>query len=326
MSGLGNRFELPSNGRFTNAEKFTVLSSTNPLNKPHGKGEPISTIWTETCHPHKKQTAKFRRTIDIPGPPASARFEISPEFGNFSNPLKHYVLEINGAKALAGSLGKISMSPTRSTLGPNQLKLFRDGLNEIEVTVKRRGLPERVRRCNTSKRNRVAVLFVLGGEFAADLGLVEQPPQTQYKKASSPSRTAIVNLSVHNHGPSGLVTGAGVFTAQITGATKVALAGSGGGPPNPDVVALGPPFANCQLTGTKVDCELGPMPPGDSGVLSLYVQREFQNTNFEETTTTVSWRTGSGSVSDPRLDNNDRRVDIVWCGDKATSPGCASAQ
>jgi hypothetical protein len=322
MSGLGTRFDLPSNGRFTNAERVTVLTSTNPLNKPEGKAEPVSTIWTDKCRPRKKQTAKFRRTVEIPGPPSAARFQIEPQLGNFSSPLKRYVLEINGAKAVERSL----RSTSTAKLGPKQLKLFRNGLNEIEVTVKRGELPQRVRRCNTSKKNRVAVLFNLGGDFAADLGLVEPPPPTQYKKAGSPSRTVIVNLSLTNHGPSGLVAGAGTFTAQASGATRVAIAGREGDPKNPQVVALGPPFSNCQLTGTRVDCELGLMPARDSGVLSMYVQQDFRNTDFGETTTTIKWLTRSGPVSDPRFDNNDRGVTIVWCGDKATSPGCASAQ
>jgi hypothetical protein len=327
MSGLGDRFEVKSSGRFTDAREFTVFSDSNSLNKPAGRErERYTSIWTETCKPHKQQTATFRRKIDIPGPPANATFEISPEFGAFANPLKRYKLEINGAKAFDRSLGKISGSANRATLGPKQLKQLRDGVNDIELTVKRDELPEAVRRCNRSKKNRVAVFFSLNGYFAADVGLVEPPPPTAYKRASSPSRTIVVNLSVFNHGPSALVAGAGTFTASASGFDQMAVAGTQGDPLNPQVVPLGPPFENCQLKGFTVDCGLTHFPSQDSGVLSIYAQRKFSNTDFEESSSYITWRTRSGPVPDPRLDNDDRQVQIVWCGDRATSPGCAGAQ
>jgi hypothetical protein len=122
-----------------------------------------------------------------------------------------------------------------------------------------------------------------------------------------------------------MVAGMGTFTANVSGASKVVLAGQGNTAPTPGVTPLGPPFDKCQQTGPRVDCELSRMPAGDSGVLSLYVQREFSNTDFEESTTDIRWLTRS-SGTDPKFDNNDRAVRIVWCGDKATSPGCASAQ
>jgi hypothetical protein len=177
----------------------------------------------------------------------------------------------------------------------------------------------------------VGVLFALLGEFSADLGLVEPAPAPNiYKRARTPQRFLTVNLSVFNRGPSALVPGAGQFIAQVSGATDVLLSGDtgGSGGPVPDgVTPLGPPFGNCKKSGTTsvtVECELTRMPSGDSGVLSLGVRREFSNTDFSESSTSVAWQTGS-SVTDPKTDNNRRSVTIVWCGDEATSAGCASA-
>lgn len=323
MSGLGTRFEMPSNGRFANAEEVTKYNSNNPLNKPFGQDEKYASIWTEKCNPRQDQTAKFRRTIDIPGPPSTARFKMVSDFGSFSNPLKRYVLEINDEKMSAGPVPPVS--DIEVTLPEKKLKGLRDGPNRVEVTVKRSELPEHVRKCNTKKKNRVGVLFVLGGEFTADLGLIEPapPPQTYYR--ASTSRTVIVNLRVYNRGPSALVPGAGQLFVDVGGATQIAVAGSQGDPRNPQVVPTGPPFDNCVLTGARVECALGHMSSGDRGVLSIYIQKKFQNTDFNESYTSVSWRTGS-SVTDPKLDNNSRSNQIVWCGDDATSPGCASAQ
>jgi len=328
MSGLGTRFEVLSNRHFTNAKEFTNFNSSNSLNKPPGKYEHLASVWARTCNPRKDQAVSFRRSIDIPGPPSKALFQISPEFGQFSNPIKHYALEINGDKVAAGALSKISGSRTEVAFGAKKLKLFHDGLNTIEVKVKRNELPEHARRCNTSKKNRVATFFVLSGDFAADVGLVEQAPPPQYYRAQTPSRTAIVNLTLNNNGPSALVAGAGTFTANVSGASKVAYAGKSGDPlGNPQVVALGPPFDDCQLTGTRVDCQLGYFSAHDSGRLSLYVQNEFSNTDFDTRTVTINWGTRSGPVSDPRFDNNDRQASLVWCGDKSMdTPGCASAQ
>lgn len=329
MSGRGDRFQLPSNGKFTDAKEITRYNTVHPLNKPPGQEERVTSIWGETCKPRREQTVKFRRTIDIPGPPSKATFQITPDFGSFANPLERYVLRIAGQKVAAGRVSQFGRGET--VLGPTQLKLFRDGPNLVEVTVKRDELPEGVRRCNTAKKNRVGVLFTLMGDFSADLGLVEPAPAANmYKRARTPQRFLIVNLSVFNRGPSALVPGAGAFIAQVSGASDVLLAGDtggGGGSVPPGATELGPPFGKCQQTGTSVvtvDCELTRMASGASGVLSLGVRKEFSNTNFGESSTSVSWQTGS-TVADPKTENNRRTVNIVWCGDKATSPGCASA-
>ena len=327
MSGTGTRFQVLSSDAFTPSKEFTRFGTSNNLNKPAGaKQERYASIWAKTCAPRRDQKVRFRRDIEIPGPPATLTFEITPESAGFSpNPLKRFELEVNGRVVAEGRL-RFPSATTVTLTQPSQLKAFRYGVNELELRVERRRFPERIRRCNTSKRNRAAVYFSLNGDFVSDLGLAEPPPPTpQYRKAATPSRTLTVNLSVFNRGPSGMVAGMGTFTANASGASKVVLAGQGNTAPGPGVTPLGPPFDKCQMAGTRVDCELGRMQAADSGVLSLYVQREFSNTDFEESTTEIRWLTRLNG-SDPKFDNNDRVVRIVWCGDRATSPGCASAQ
>ena len=325
MSGVGDRMQVLSSRAFTPSKEFTVFNTGNNLNKgPGQKQERLTSIWAKSCEPRKDQLVRFRRDIQIPGPPDEIEFEISPEAAGFSpHPLRRYELEINARIVAEGKLKY--PSSTRVTVDDERkLKAFRDGENEIELRVKRNEFPERIRRCNTSKRNRAAVYFTLTGKFASDLGLVEPAPTApQYHRAAKPSRTLTVNLRVFNRGPSAMVPGAGSFTADAS-VNKVVLAGQPTGPTGPGVTPLGAPFQNCQVTGTRVNCELGHMSSGDSGNLSLYVQKEFSSTDFEETTSQINWRTGLQG-SDPKFDNNQRSVTIIWCGDKATSPGCASA-
>ena len=323
MSGKGDKFHLTSNGKLTDAKEITKYNTANLLNKPPDKVEESWSVWAEKCNPRQDQTAKFRRTIDIPGPATKATFTITPDFGSFSNPLKRFVLKVAGQKIAAGPVSQFGRG--EHVIGAAQLKLFRDGPNLIELTVKRDELPEHVGACNKKKKNRVGVLFNLFGDFAADFGLVEPAPAPSiYKRARSPQRFALVNLTVYNRGPSALVPGAGQFIATVSGANEVLVSGGSSGDSVKDV---GPPFGKCQQTGTStvtVECEMTRMASGDRGQLGLGITREFSNTNFSESSTSISWQTGS-SVPDPKTENNRRSVQIVWCGDKATSDGCASA-
>ena len=317
MSGLGNRFTALSSNAYRaagkKAKELTVYNTSNNLNKPAGaKQERYTSIWASTCDPRKDQLVRFRRDIDIPGPPSSVNFEISPDFSGFSPRPLRYELEINGKVLTEGKL-KVPNTKRVALTEPGPLKAFKDGENEIELRVKRQEFPEYVRGCNTSKKNRLAVYFTLGGEFASDLGLVEPPPKSPvYYKATVPQYTLTIGLQVFNRGPSATVDGMGTFTANI----------------NADFVgvkAAPPPFKNCRVTGTRVDCELSQMPSADSGNLSLFVRKDFSNTNFAEQTSVLSWRS-TLQGNDPNFDNNNRSVTIVWCGSQATSDGCASAQ
>ena len=318
MSGLGTRFQVLSSDAYKaagkKAKEFTHYGTSNSLNKPAGaKQERYRSIWAKTCDPRKDQLVRFRRDIEIPGPPSSVNFEIGPDFSGFSPRPLRYELEINGKVLTEGKIKP--PSATRVTLNePGPLKAFKDGENEIELRVKRQEFPKAVRGCNTSKKNRLAVYFVLNGDFASDLGLAEPPPKSPvYFKAQAPQRNVTLNLSVYNRGPSATVDGMGTFTASVSGVDFVG--------PTGQVL----PFKDCRVTGTRVDCELGHMSSADSGVLSLFARKDFSNTNFAEQTSVLKWRT-TLQGTDPKFDNNDRSFTIVWCGDQATSPGCASAQ
>ena len=314
LAGHGDRFELPSNGRLTNARQLVVTGTNGNLNKPPGKGEPYAQIWAKAC-PHGAQAVSFRRTIDIPGPPSAAQFQIQPAITGAipSKVLRSYKLLINGKSAAKG--GPFRSHSNRVTkLDAADLKLLRNGPNHIEVRLERAELPKGMRRCNTKPRkNGLGVFFLLTGEFAADMALADQPPP-QYYKARSPFRGSVINFSLRNDGPSAILEG-GVFVVTVSGATNAVLMRE---PANP-------PFASCTKSGSIVfTCELTRLAPGDRGVLSVGIQRDFERTDFTEAYTYVHWRTNS-STPDPDLSDNERRVEIIWCGTQSTKPECASA-
>src|SRR6185436_19159425 len=121
MGGKGDRLQLTSNGKFTDAKEITKYNSVNPLNKPPGKDERPASIWDDKCKPHKDQTVKFRRTIDIPGPPSKASFVITPDWGSgFGNPMKHFVLRVADQKVAAGKVSQFGRG--EHVLGPSKLK------------------------------------------------------------------------------------------------------------------------------------------------------------------------------------------------------------
>jgi hypothetical protein len=330
LSGLGNKYELPSNRLLTNAKQVGPAEvGYNPLNKPAGEAEVLAPIWTRTCTAGQ-DSATFRRTIEIPGPPTTGRFEITPIYGGHfaKSPLRKFTLLVNDQVAATGSLSKPSYFPVVKTLPAASLPFFENGPNVITVKVARGDLPRGMAKCNSSADTRVSVRFRLSGDFVADLALVDTPPPDQYRKAQQ-ENTQIVNLSLRNLGPSAAVAG-GTFVVTVNGVTEALLLGDSPNPP-PGVEPLGPPFDHCTRTETspapnlavRFDCVLTAMRPGDSGLLSIGVKQTFQNTNFSESSTILGWHVVH--PADTGFTNNERSVTLVWCGTLATSDGCAGA-
>jgi hypothetical protein len=329
LSGLGTKFELDSNKLLANAKQVEpAFAGYNPLSKPTGQAEAYAPIWTKTCTADQR-SATFRRTITIPGPPTTGRFEITPIYGSFAkSPLRKFTLLVNDQVAASGSLAKPPHTPIPMTLPTSSLLLFENGPNIVTLKVTRGALPQGMNKCNSSAANRVAISFRLSGDFVADLALVDQPPPNQYRKAQL-ENSQVVNLSLRMLGPSGAVAG-GTFVVQITGVSDAFLLGESPNPP-PGIEPIGPPFDHCTLTDTtpapnksvKISCELTAMQAGDSGLLSIGVKQTFQNTDFTESSTFIHWNAAHPADTGSAI--NERTLQLVWCGTLATSAGCAGA-
>jgi hypothetical protein len=70
--------------------------------------------------------------------------------------------------------------------------------------------------------------------------------------------------------------------------------------------------------------DLALVDPASVDQVTLGFRVHFASTSFTEASTSIGWRIGRSGVTDPVLDNNTRSVRIVWCGESATSAGCAS--
>ena len=321
-----DRFELLSNKHFTNAKQLTPGMVNNYVGALPGKAEPSAPIWTTRCSAGK-QTATFRRTVELLGPPNDAYFNFTHEIGPRwagKSPLRTYRVTLNGTLIAAGKVGKVQPGNIQTVLSAAQLQAFRDGANTLEVTVVKAKSPKTVRKCNTSTANRVGVTFVMRGNFKADLALVEPPPADVYRRAGT-SNSQIVNLTLRNLGPS--IIPYGTFTITTIGADSVVVTGSG--PPQASgFPPLAPPFSGCAIDDSgkpstyKVNCLLGRLRGGDPGQVTIAVRREFASTEFTEASTYLSWQIHS-TVPDPVSPNNQRLVSIVWCGSQAKSQGCA---
>ena len=326
-----DRFEVQSNGKLANARQLTPGLTNNYVGAAPGKAEPIAPIWASKCS-RDRQSVRFRRTVELFGRPSDAYFDFSHEIGAKwagKTPLRTFKVSINGTVIRAARVGKVQPRFVHTNLTAAQLAAFRDGPNTFEVQVEKARSPNGPKRCNTKAANRLAVTFRLFGNIRADLALIEPPPPDRYFKAATPHRTVFFNVTLRNKGPSSVPAG-GLFEVTFQSFEQLYVLGSGEPDPGTGKTApLGGPFKSCQVEGAKprftVKCTLGRMRAGDNGSVTFAARREFSSTAFGEAFSTVGWQVSSMSTPDPVSQNNTRTVQIIWCGDSATSAGCSTA-
>ena len=325
LQGTGERFYAAANKSWSPARELTADASNNPLNKPQGEWDPDTVVWAKKCS-SKAQTVSFQRELTLPGRPTTSSFSIAPVYPfGVASAFKSFRLQLNGATVAKGPLTGSPYSGPTITLAAPALKRFRDGKNVAVVTVVRGALPSTQKKCNTSAADLTGVLFRFSGDFDADLSLVDPSiPTTKYYRAG-PEVRAIVNLSLTNNGPAGVVKG-GIFTAKVTGISDLLMLGDS--PTHiPGTYPTAPPFDDCEATTltpkpnltVQIRCELGAMKAGDVGYLSLGLAQTFPSTAFAETATVVTWQ-----VSHPMDSTYDnlRGAQLVWCGTLSTKPEC----
>jgi hypothetical protein len=211
-------------------------------------------------------------------------------------------------------------------LDAQQMSALRAGPNAVEVRVRKVDSPRAIGLCNRNAATRLSVVFRFSGTFAADLALVDPVPVDQYRRAGL-TNLLTVNLTLRNNGPSAVRPGGGLSIDVCCPAEFFLLNLT----PNPSagIQPLGPPFTGCQVDETRkpsylVTCELGDVLVGPVGVITLGMRVNFASTTFGEASTSIGWRIGRNGITDPVLDNNTRSVRFVWCGESATSTGCAA--
>ena len=274
------------------------------------------------------QGVTFRRTLRLPGRPTKATFTIAPVFPfGVPTPFKTFKLALNGATVTQGKLTGTPYSGPSIVLGPKVLKRFTDGNNTVAVTVVRGPLPKKQKRCNTSSADLTGVVFRLFGDLDADLSLVDASvPTTKYYPAATQVH-AVVNLSLTNKGPSGVIKG-GIFKVRVGGISDLVNL-SESTTQIPGTFPSAPPLDQCETTTVtpkpnlvvEIRCEMGAMPAGRVAHLSLGLEQTFASTEFHEATSTLQW-----TVSHPMdsSSDNQRGAQIVWCGTLSTKPECAT--
>jgi hypothetical protein len=318
ISGNGSNFEVHSNRQFS-AKELQVNFTTNETN---------ALVWAANCA-RGVQTVHLHRKLTLPGPGAEGQFAITPFFGNaWGNkpPLQAWDLVVNG-KVIASGRFKFTGSRTADIkLARAKMAAFRFGANDVEVRIRKGRSPASVPRCNSTVDNRLSVQFTLRGTFVADLALIDAPPPKQYKRAAE-TLNQIVNLTLRNQGPSGVLRGD--FSVDICCPSAfhvLSLAANA----VPGIQPLAPPFTSCNVDETRkptyrVTCVLESFKAKDRAILTIGFQTGFANVNFSEASTTLSWKLASQASGDPNYENNLRSVQFVWCGTAATSDGCKSA-
>ncbi|WP_395690943.1 hypothetical protein [Nocardioides sp.] len=327
LQGTGERFWASSNKAWSGARELTPDASSNPLSKPPGKADPDTVVWASRCTA-AAQTVTFRRTLRLPGRPTKATFTIAPVFPfSVPTPFKTFKLALNGATVTQGKLTGTPYSGPSIVLGPKVLKRFTDGNNTVAVTVVRGPLPKKQKRCNTSSADLTGVVFRLFGDLDADLSLVDASvPTTKYYPAATQVH-AVVNLSLTNKGPSGVIKG-GIFKVRVGGISDLVNL-SESTTQIPGTFPSAPPLDQCETTTVtpkpnlvvEIRCEMGAMPAGRVAHLSLGLEQTFASTEFHEATSTLQW-----TVSHPMdsSSDNQRGAQIVWCGTLSTKPECAT--
>jgi hypothetical protein len=330
VSPSGERFELVSNKLWTGAHELAP-GSIRSIGRPAGeKPESLAPVWATACR-RTAQTASFRRFVTLYGPPKTAEFQLSADYGSKwkKNPFVKYKLLVNGTVLASQKITGAAFTVLRPPLVPAAVAAaFRDGPNQIEVRVERKKAPKKLTKCNTKDRERrLSVQFVLAGTYEADLALAEPAPADEYKKAGE-SNAVFVILTLRNKGPATIP--GGVFHAEICCPNDFIFYGAatnpGSGPQ-----AAGEPFTTCEARDdgrinkmATIDCAIGRWRAGGAASLGFGIVTRFQSTEFSEASTNIGWRISS-AMHDPLLENNNRHVAIVYCETKSTKPECQNA-
>ena len=320
----GQSFEIQSNRDWHGVAGTAGVREVAPYSRLSTSGTDRKyTIWTPSCKPGQKFSVA--RTVDMLGPPTQVDFSFEGTLGIAST-----VVFVNG-KPLARSVGNNSPSYTQD---PAQMKLFREGSNELMVVVT---LPTTPDPCNFPG-TKPSLWFAISGDFGTDLS-VGAPATTQkleYFKADS-GRTVTTHIHVTNNGPD-----------EIPDATMTVSMGGRGfcTNENPDGSCMNDSDyqftmvstemlggIHCTTTGfAKATCPITNMKAGQTLFVTVIMRYQVDPAypSWTEEDMPLSWQAqmdqGSYGPTDLNSANNSGSVGYVFCSTRSTMAGCQTAQ
>jgi hypothetical protein len=211
----------------TNSETFGAkrISNASPLTQPYpgptteeNQGKGLESIWATKCQKKKAQKVSFERKVFLPGVPDKLQASLFAQtVSSYAPaPVTQIALKINGTTILQHNKADVSHYPERTLVDlSNYGSEFVYGENTITVTAKKKATkkphPQAGEYCTGD--NIWGIAAELYGEFTADVQTIGPVPGTPSQGSST---GAIIPMTITNHGPSDLFTGAGQFRFAAT--------------------------------------------------------------------------------------------------------------
>jgi hypothetical protein len=287
--GPGGEFAVLSNGdwkvkttRLVKPRLVSVSRKGRPDDTLPRDRQDLSYVWAPTCSA-RSQVVSFVRDVVLPGPPGEMGFEWDWTGG----PFESASLYVNREEAYTSkATGRTRIEHDKSI---KLTRLFRDGVNHLEVRVKKKAIPPGFPKvCNTGNPSRNAgVRFLVEGKFAADVAVRTDIPATEVKRVGyqAPVSGAI---DIVNNGPSTVYWGR--FKFVITAAAESMLfvdgpTASGAGISACRSTAAPKTFA----TSVTIECDLRNMRSEAKAVVSFNLIVSIVRAASARSDTTARW-------------------------------------
>lgn len=249
-------------------------------------------IWARTCK-LGEQEARFRRTVELLGPPVQARLD----WGFYPRGLlRHFEFRVNGQLVVRAS------EDGEEELAPADLSRFRSGPNILEIRAVKRATDARTgTRCDAQLEVR------LSGTFRTDL-VVGNDDKTQYLRSG---QTLTLEISVRNASTTRAVGGRWHFYANR--------------PTVQGAIHKAPRGWRCAADHTpglfRWNCTFANFPPRRREIVAVDLVLERPEEPFYEESTSVGWSVQS-DTNDRDVDDNSGSQGIVICGSLARPDEC----
>lgn len=294
-------------------------------------------LWVPTCT-KARQVAVLSFPFQAPGPAKTGSVVIATAAA--SSPVETVSISVNGREVARNDSYLRTRGYSEVTLDAQDLKKFRYGSNTIVVRATKAALPKGVTTCKG-----VGVAVGLRATFLADVRAEPVAVFTGYKVVTTAERSRRVyikavpgksvavnsNLRVRNAGPAASVEGSMILDFRGDTSLRLLVAGGEGSPlpaPGGD-----PPFGTCTIDNPNpfryftVTCPYRDFPPNRDAILKVtWIVRVDDQlaSNFSQRTVILDYRIGG--IDDDRTVNGMARLELVFCGQFASDPGCAAAQ
>src|SRR5581483_5724918 len=304
-------------------------------------------LWLSTCTT-KPQVAHFSFPFESPGPAETGSVVIASAAAGA--PIDSVIVTVNGLEVARSDKYLKTRGYSEVKLDAKDLRRFKYGANTIAIRVSKPALPKGVKACNTANdagfdRRHVGIAVGLRASFVADMRAepisvfqgykvvaTAERARRVYVKAA-PGKSVAVNSSfkIRNAGPAASVDGVVIADFKAAPSLKLFVAGGKGSPlPAPGGEA---PYGECKIDNVNpfryvtVTCPYTDFPPARDIPLKVTWVVRLDNplaSNFSQRVATVDYRVGG--VDDDGTTNALARLEVYFCGQFASHPGCKNAQ